>query len=93
VPAPTKAELQLELARLRRRLAALERRAERAESALRAGEAREGALARQVHESLEQQTATSEILRVIGSSPMDTQPVFEVIARNAMRVCHAAVVP
>jgi len=90
VPAPTKAELQLELARLRRRLAALERRAERAESALRAGEAREGALARQVHESLEQQTATSEILRVIGSSPMDTQPVFEVIARNAMRVCHAA---
>jgi len=40
-------------------------------------------------ESLEQQAATAEILRVIGTSPMDTQPVFDVIARSGVRVCGA----
>jgi GAF domain-containing protein len=84
---PTKAELAGENARLRRALARQARRAatpgqppgpapdhgDRATAALEAAR--------------EQQAATAEILRLIATSPDDAQPVFDAIARHALRLC------
>jgi len=49
-------------------------------------EARNGDLS----ESLEQQTATGEILRVIASSPTEIEPVFAAVAESAARLCESS---
>ena len=43
-----------------------------------------------IYRGLEQQTATSEILGVIASSPTDIQPVLDVVVENAARLCEAS---
>ncbi len=70
--------------------AALLARVEALEKSLKREAGERKRLEKALADSLEQQTATSEILRTISSSPTDVEPVFQTILSSTNRLCEAS---
>ncbi len=73
----------------KRRKTLTRRRVHKAASHTTGKETNVGRLTRERDDALEQQAATSEVLRVISSSAGELQPVFQTILQNATRICEA----